>query len=381
MTPSNTDPAHLAQTLAAAIRPRAAAADRLGRLPAQDIEALRQSGYLGLSVPAEFGGFGVSLRQAVAAQMELAQGSTSTALVAAMQLHLFGHASEVRAWSPARIAWMCEQAVQGKLFNFVASEPVLGSPSRGGVFQTTAEEHPEGWVVNGHKTWSTGGRHLDYLLVRVSVGDTTGVVMVENNRPGVEWRETWCDALALRASDSHDVYFRSVVVPPDHLLEQGPTAVDHPSAWFPMMMAATYLGTAIAARDDVIRYALERTPTALGKPIATLPGIQRQVGEMDVALQAAQAFLLAATGEWTGRTEDAVAQYPRIIAAKQFAVETALTVTEQALRIAGGASLSPDLPLERYFRDVRAGLMQPPSGDQAYEQVGRAAIARIDPEF
>ena len=52
-------------------------------------------------------------------------------------------------------------------------------------------------------------------------------------------------------------------------------------------MVATYLGTALAARDDVIRDALQRVPPALGRPISTLPKIQRLVGEMDVALQAA----------------------------------------------------------------------------------------------
>jgi alkylation response protein AidB-like acyl-CoA dehydrogenase len=49
-------------------------------------------------------------------------------------------------------------------------------------------------------------------------------------------------------------------------------------------------------------------------------------------------------------------------------------VTDKALQIAGGTSLTRDLPLERYFRDTRAGLMQPPSGDTALEIIGRNAI-------
>ena len=75
----------------------------------------------------------------------------------------------------------------------------------------------------------------------------------------------------------------------------------------------------------MIQYALERVPSALGKPIATLPGIQRQIAD-------------------------------------------------KAMRIAGGASISRGLPLERLFRDTRAGTMHPPSGDLALETVGRAAI-------
>lgn len=56
----------------------------------------------------------------------------------------------------------------------------------------------------------------------------------------------------------------------------------------------------------------------------------------------------------------------------------ACEATEKALRVAGGFSLTKELPLERYFRDARAGLFQPPQDDLALGQIGRAALARID---
>ena len=147
-----------------------------------------------------------------------------------------------------------------------------------------------------------------------------------------------------------------------------------PNVWFPMMMSAVYLGTAVAARNSVIQFALERIPTALGKPIATLPKIQRQIGEMDVALQAAQSLLLAVAGEWTGDDAQRTAYLPRIAAAKMMVTQTANMTTDMALQIAGGSSITKALPLERHFRDVRAGAMQPPAGDTALEMVGKAAI-------
>jgi alkylation response protein AidB-like acyl-CoA dehydrogenase len=72
----------LAKQLATDFATRADEADKAGLLPEEDIRLLQESGYLGLSVPQEFGGMGLSLRDCVEAQMELAQGSTSTALVA-----------------------------------------------------------------------------------------------------------------------------------------------------------------------------------------------------------------------------------------------------------------------------------------------------------
>jgi alkylation response protein AidB-like acyl-CoA dehydrogenase len=202
--------------------------------------------------------------------------------------------------------------------------------------------------------------------------------VVPQDTPGLEWVETWSDSLSLRASDSHDVYFRNVTVSPDHLIrrgsEDGPA---RPSVWFPMIMSAVYLGAAMAARNAVIQFALERVPTNLGQPITTLPKIQRQIGEIDLALQAATALLFEVAAQWQGDEASRQKIYPRITAAKYQVTEAAAFVTEQALRVAGGTSITKSLPLERHFRDVRAGSMQPPSGDTALEIVGRHAIEEV----
>lgn len=369
----------LAQQLAAEFAARATEADRLGALPQADVDSLKRSGYLGLSVPTEFGGMGLSLVDCVAAQMELAQGSASTALVAGMQVHIFGHQREVRSWDEAWYERFCRAAAEGALFNSLASEPALGSPSRGGLPATTAVPTADGagWLVNGRKTWSTGGKHLSHMLVRVNVAGEAGVVLITPDRPGITWEETWRDSLSLRASDSHDVIFSDVTIPRDYLVERGDPQVTV-NIWFPMIMSAIYLGTAVAARNAVIQFALERAPTALGKPIATLPKIQRQIGEIDVALQAARSLLMEVAAGWHGRDADRQAMSARLAAAKTMVTETANDVTDKALRIAGGLAITRALPLERYFRDARAGSMQPPAGDTALEMVGRAAIAEFE---
>jgi alkylation response protein AidB-like acyl-CoA dehydrogenase len=365
----------LAQHLAAQFATRADEADKSGTLPLEDILALRASGYLAASVPREFGGRGSGLRECVEAQIALAQGSASTAMVVTMQLHLFGNAAENAPWPASVWADFCQRAVRGEIFNSVASEPQLGSPSRGGLPETQAEPLPEGgWLLNGHKTWTTGGRHLDHMLVRGRIGDDPAVLWVQKDTPGVGWEETWTHALALRASDSHDVYFRDVRLPPEALIQRGKDNTKN--AWFPTLVTATYLGAAYAAQSALIHYARERTPTALGKPIATLPNIQRQIGEIEVALQAARALLVEAASAWDAAEPEArPAIFPRLVAAKHFAIEAANTVTDKALRVAGGASITPALSLERHFRDVRAGPMHPPSGDTALELVGQAALS------
>ena len=376
----NDEVVELARTLAADIATRADRADREGCLPAEDVTLLRESAYLGLAVPHEFGGWGESLLTCVAAQLELAKGSASTALVAAMQHQVVGHQRETRTWRADAYERIMREAAAGGLLNHLGSEPRLGSPSRGGLPETTAIPTADGanLIVNGHKTWATGGRHLTNLLVRVAVGDEGGVVLVRQGKDGtagIEWIETWRDALSLRASDSHEAIFHNVVVPQENLIETG-DAKAVPNVWFATMLSAVYLGTAVAARDALIRYALERVPTALGRPIATLPKIQREVGEIDVGLMAARALLFEVAASWAGRDEDRTAMMARVAAAKLAVSAAANEATERALQAAGGSGITRALPLERYFRDVRAAGMQPPSGDTAYEMVGRAALDR-----
>ncbi|MDP6698641.1 MAG: acyl-CoA dehydrogenase family protein [Candidatus Latescibacteria bacterium] len=372
MTLSAADARDLARDLAAQFATRAAEADRRGKLPAADVRALRESGYAALAIPREYGGADLDLRACTEAQLELAQGSGSTALVAAMQLQVTGNARLNRPWDDALYERLCRDiATTGALCNSIASEPEIGSPSRGQFFATTAEPSDGGYRLNGRKTWSTGGRHLSYLLVGATLGDRPAGFLVEADRPGIEWVETWGDGLALRAADNHDVYFNDTQIPADHLLDKRDSPYKPLQPWAPMMFASVYLGIGLAARDAVIRYALERVPKALGEPIATLPKIQRLIGEIDMALMAARALLLEVAAE------DGRSAFARIAAAKQHAVEVANEVTDQAIRIAGGAGVTRALPLERYFRDVRAGHMQPPNGDAALEAVGQGAISEL----
>ena len=311
------------------------------------------------------------MHECVAAQLELSQGSASTALVAGMTLHIVGHEREVESWERNAREAIFSDIAKGALLNSAASEPRLGSPSRGGLPDTHAEKEGDTLTINGHKNWVTGGEHLRHLLVRLRLGEEAVVVWLPAETKGLRWERTWGDGLSLRASDSHDLFLENVQVSADRVIQRGKSPAN---VWFPMVMAATYLGVGLAAQTAVICYAQERVPTALGKPIATLPNIQRQVGDMTVALRAAKTFLLATAADWHGVEAERSSFLVQAAAAKHLAVETALDVTDKALRVAGAAGIDRGLALERYFRDVRGGLMHPPSGDAALELVGRQAL-------
>lgn len=370
---TSSDVVALAKDLAKKFSVRASAADKCGELPKEDVQDLKAFGYLGLSVPKEFGGWGSPIAECVAAQLELAKGSGSTALVVAMTLHVMGHARETQAWSAAHYEALCREVAKGALVNAVASEPRLGSPSRGGLPDTFAVRDGNNLVINGHKTWTTGGAHLDHLLVRLRLDEEAVTVWIPAHTPGLRWEKTWGDALSLRASDSHDLFLENVIISEDRILETSQTK-SSPNVWFPLLIAATYLGVAVAARDETIRYAKERVPSALGQPIATLPAVQRQLGDIELALQSAIALLTQVSLEGSASNRDDRSFVPKANGAKQVAVETAIEVTDKCLRLAGAAGLHKDLALERYFRDVRAGLMHPPARDVVLEGLGKVTL-------
>lgn len=366
----------IARAVSAEIAPRTDQANQDGQLPAADVATLVDKGYTALAIPKEYGGYGASMADCLAAQIEISQANPSTALVAGMNMQVSGNQRETRSWIEGKYAQVCAEIVNNRgLINATATEPALGSPSRGQFYKTTAIEKDGGYCINGLKTWATGGEHLTHMLVKLSMGEESGTLLVPQTARGIRWEYTWRDVLAFRASDSHDVYFEDCWVSADALLERA--SKPPPNVWFPMVMTSIYLGAAIGARNVVVQYALERVPTALGRPIATLPKIQRQIGEIDVQLQAARALLFEVAGSWRGDESlvERKAFLARVAAAKVMATNTARTVTDRALQVAGGISLTAALPLERYFRDVRAGSMQPPSGDTALELIGRAALA------
>jgi alkylation response protein AidB-like acyl-CoA dehydrogenase len=194
--------------------------------------------------------------------------------------------------------------------------------------------------------------------------------------------DTWSDNLSLRTCGNYDVYYEQVLVPEGWLIDRRPIGAPVAPGQRPglngwsLTIAAVYLGIGQAACDAACDYANGRVPSSLGMPIAELPHIQQWLGQIQVTLDAARAVLYSAAQAWAMHPDQRPALSEQIAAAKYLCTNAACAATEQALRVAGGFSLTRDLPLERYFRDARAGLFQPPQDDLALAQIGRATLAR-----
>ena len=363
---------HLAQSMAS----RANTFDRKGELPISSFSELKQSAYPKLTVPEAFGGLGANLLEFVLAQICLAQGDTAVALTAAMNAHVLGGVSESGAWNFDTSTRIFKEVIsRGALINALASEPELGSPSRGGAFATTAEKVAGGWRLSGRKNWVTGGTCLDFFVVHAAltgVLEPTGRMIVPVVADGLRFERTWVDTLSLRSSAADDVVFNKVFVPDsDFIMPTAPSSSG--TAWFWAAMSATYLGIGIAALNEVVGYAKTRVPTALGQPISSLASVQQKIGLIELTLKSAQTMLLESCERWvTSDSRDEL--IPALAGAKYLCTNAAVAATDLALRVAGGNALTRSLSLERHFRDARAGLVHPPNDETALEMIGRARL-------
>ena len=376
----------VADRLAQDFAQRAAEHDRNASFPFENLDALRSAGLHLLTVPAEHGGWGGTLPEAVLVLERLARGDGATGLVFAMHVQTMGSLSESRPWPEPRFAALCRDVVaNGAMINSAASEPELGSPSRGGLPATTARWNGHGWTLDGRKNFASGAPGLTYFLVPAQLDapdlapGAVGVFLVQRDMPGWSVEETW-DVAGMRSTGSHDLVFRGLHLDPDQLVLRREPGIPDPGknsggTWFGLSVAAVYLGVAEAARECAVDFAHNRRPTALeGKSIATLEVIQRGIGALEAELLPARALLYAVSHAWESCAEDRAQLLPYIGQVKVTATSRAIAAVDLALRVVGGQSMSRKLPLERYFRDVRAGLFHPPAEDVAHATLGRALL-------
>lgn len=381
--------AKLGLALAREFAPAAAENDRSGRFPQAHYRRLHEAGYLRLALPRDHGGDGYGLFELVLAQEQLAQGDAATAIGVGMLLNVVGREAETPAWPDPVWAEVCRTlAREGGIANSVVTERELGSVSRGGVPATCAVPVAGGYEITGHKIFVTAAPALRYLLTAVRLPPTPSApagevarAIVEAPAAGLRFEPAWSDALAQRSGGSDDAIFERVFVPAERIVERqaiGATGAPAVNGWW-LGLVAVYLGLAQAALDEASGYAQSRVPTVLGRPVAELPHIQQWLGQMQQQVWAARALLYDTARRWAElpaeRPVERAALGPRIAAAKSFVTNTACSVTDLGLRVAGGFSLTREHALERHFRDARGGLFQPPQDDLAHGLAGRSALA------
>ena len=371
----------LAAGLADDFAPRAAQHDEDASFPFENYARMKETGYTVLIMPEKLGGLGATLLERIKAQERLAQGCGATALAINMHFNTMGLLIDLHRKFRA-------PNVEEKLRR-IASERLIcagsGSEPDNAVInlrpRTTARRTDGGWIVNGRKIFGTQSIAADLFFFEAAwedapQGTTILTCFIEpRETPGFAFKDDW-NVMGMRSTASRSSEFKDAFVPESAIVLQRPVSrsgrITKVFAKAPFTIGAPYVGIAVAARNFTVEFMRDRQRFPLKHPMSHLPSVYNKVGEMDMLIEGARAVMWKAAAEVA--RDDPRSWSRKAVAARMIAIENSVKVVDLALRAVGGSSYFKRLPLERLFRDVRAGLYHPFDSDESLEFLGKSAF-------
>ena len=372
---------NLAASLADDFATRAAQHDEEASFPHENYARLKETGYTVLIIPESLGGLGATLLERVKAQERLAQGCGATALAINMHFNVLGLLVDLHRKFKL-------PNVEEKLRR-IASERLIvagsGSEPDNAVInlrpRTTASRTKGGWIINGRKIFGTQSIAADMFFFEATwedapEGTTILTCFIDPRKTeGFGFKDDW-NTMGMRSTQSRSSEFKEAFIPESAVVLTRPISrsgrVTKVFAKAPFTIGAPYIGIAQAARDFTVEFMKDRKRFPLKHPMSHLPSVYNKVGEMDLLIEGARAAMYRAAGAVDSEHPQSWSR--RAVAARMIAIENSVKVVDLALRAVGGSSYFKRLPLERLFRDVRAGLYHPFDSDESLEFLGKSAF-------
>jgi alkylation response protein AidB-like acyl-CoA dehydrogenase len=322
-----------------------------GAVPRDAVSRLAAQGYLGMSIPEEWGGLGWDSRTTTLVIEEMARVSAALAImiavhnsVGAYPILRYGTDEQRKRYLPRLATRDCGA--------FSLSEPNSGSDAAS--LHSTAVRHGDHYVLNGSKNWVTNGIHAWTYILFAKTDKNAGhhgisAFVVERDTPGLVVGKPE-DKMGLRGSDTVALSLLDLKVPIGQRIgEEGEgfkialSVLDTGR----IGVAAQAIGVMQAAFEEAVRYA--QTRHAFGGPLSRIQAVQFKLAEMERRIQAAR--LLMQRAAWL---KDMDRPFTRAASmAKLAASESATWVTHQAIQIHGGYGYVKEYPVERLYRDAR----------------------------
>jgi 3-sulfinopropanoyl-CoA desulfinase len=335
--------------------PRAAEIDRSEDYPWRNVELLKQAGFMGMTIPQEYGGQGLGYLEAVLVIEEMAKvcGVTGRIVVEA-NMGAIGAIMKYGTETQKKLA--AELVLAGDKPAICITEPEAGSAAT--QMTTRADRKGDDYVLNGRKHWITGGgvSKLHLIFARVFEDGVEqgigGFIAVRDQARGlvIGRREP---AMGLRGIPECEILFEDLQIPQEMMLvppegiRRGFAGLMNAYNGQRVGAATVALGIAAGAFELALEYA--QTRKQFDRPICEFQGLQWMLVDMHTQLAAARLLIhKAAAGGGSG--------FPDITEAAQakvYASDMAIKVTNDALQIFGAAGYSRELPLERMVRDAR----------------------------
>jgi alkylation response protein AidB-like acyl-CoA dehydrogenase len=321
--------------------------------PKQTLQELGKLGLMGILVPEEYGGAGLSYFEYKVAIEEIAKvcGSVGLSVAAHNSLctgHIlyFGNDEQKKKWLPLLAtgqwigAWGLTEANTG---------------SDAGNMQCTATKNQEGnWVLNGTKNWITHGISGDIAVVLCRTGEpraknnATAFVVPRGTAGFTAGKKE--NKLGMRASETAELIFDNCIIPDSHRLgevgegfKQAMKILDGGR----ISIAALSIGIAKGAYEAAKKYAQERQQ--FDKPIAQFQGISFKLADMATEIEAADLLIQQACF----KKEQHLPMTQEAAMAKYYASEVAVRVATDAVQVFGGYGYTKDFPVEKFYRDAK----------------------------
>lgn len=357
---------------------KSAEIDEQSIFPKENVEDLLKLGYASLTLPESYGGNGFSVYDMVLLQETLASFDANTALSVGWSLGVVGELFENKLWTKEKLDFFAAEVLNGALVNRSVSEAQTGSPTRGGRPGTTAVKNGDTWVLNGRKIFTTASPVLSYFLTSawIEEKEKIGFFLIPRDTAGLSIEETW-DVVSMRGTSSNDLVLNNVVVHESNLVELPEFASGGKINGWLLHIPATYLGIAQAARDYAVHFANTHSPNSLNGPIAQLPNVQQLIGEIDIELTKARLVIYGVASSYDNESTKELLSN-EVSVAKHIVTNSAITIVDKAMRLVGAKSLQRTNPLQRYYRDVRAGLHNPPMDDMTIKKLALSALEEVN---
>ncbi|MFE7580995.1 acyl-CoA dehydrogenase family protein [Streptomyces gardneri] len=334
------------------VTPHAVAWDRAEEVDRAIVKKLGAVGFLGLTIPEEYGGSGGDHLAYCLVTEELGRGDSSVRGIVSVSLGLV--AKTLASWGTEeqKQAWLPRLASGEALGCFGLTEPGTGSDA--GNLTTRAVRDGDDYVLSGTKMFITNGTWADLVLLFARTNDTPGhkgvsAFLVPTDTPGLSRRAVH-GKLGLRGQATAELVLEGVRVPATAMLGpegKGFTVAMSALAKGRMSVAAGCVGIAQAALDAAVRYAGEREQ--FGKPIASYQLVQELISDIAVDVDAAR-LLTWRVADLIDRGQDFATAASK---AKLYASEAAVRAANNALQVFGGYGYIDEYPVGKLVRDAR----------------------------
>lgn len=309
----------------------------------------RSLGLWCIESPARYGGAGLSLLgQAVVAE-EASKCRMGLYFPAASAFGI-DPPNVIFKGTPEQIERYGLPAIEGAMWCFVAITEASGGSDPGRAIQTRAVKKGDRYVLNGTKMWIGGADRSPWGIVFARTGGPgrSGIscFIVEGGTPGMTMKKI----PVLRSYYPNEVHFKDVEIPAENLLGEEGKGFEIAEEWLVharVPYAASCIGVAQEALDKAIAYAKIRE--VFKSRLSDKQGIQWMLADSEVELRAAR--LLVWQAAWNGDLGRDMKLDASI--AKLYATETAFRVVDRCIQIFGGLGVAKELPLERWFRELR----------------------------